>query len=91
MDLRGQDSPPHHCFAAFDVPVRGSTERGSIQMKADVERVRTIRLRKEAVESFLGGIRAQLTEQWDQLRCPAGCGEFEYRHRTRKLRQISTA
>jgi len=35
--------------------------------------------------SYVGGVANQL-EQWDDYRCPASCGTFEYRHRTRKLR-----
>jgi CheY-like chemotaxis protein len=35
--------------------------------------------------SFIGGVSARFPEQWDELACPAGCGEFQYRHRTRKL------
>ncbi len=26
-------------------------------------------------------------EQWDYYECPTGCGPFQYRHRTRKLRR----
>lgn len=29
------------------------------------------------------------TERWILYECPAGCGRFEYRQRTRKLRRIS--
>ena len=29
-------------------------------------------------------------EQWDEFRCAAGCGAFEYRHRTRRLRRQPT-
>ena len=37
--------------------------------------------------SHLGGVSNRLAEQWDDYTCPA-CGTFEYRHRTRKLREL---
>lgn len=37
--------------------------------------------------SHMGGVNARLAEQWDYFRCPAGCGEFQFRHRTGKLRR----
>jgi two-component system, chemotaxis family, response regulator PixH len=43
----------------------------------------------EYVKSFIGGVSARHPEQWDYFDCPTGCGTFQYRHRTRKLRQIS--
>ena len=43
----------------------------------------------EYQKSQVGGVSRTNPEQWDQLRC-AGCGgEFEYRHRTRKLRPVT--
>jgi CheY-like chemotaxis protein len=38
--------------------------------------------------SYVGGVSARNTEQWDYLACPGSCGTFEYRHRTRKLRSV---
>jgi DNA-binding response OmpR family regulator len=38
--------------------------------------------------SHVGGVSAQKPEQWDYYRCPRGCGEFQYRHRTRKVRAV---
>ena len=38
--------------------------------------------------SHVGGVSARNAEQWDQYICPATCGTFQYRHRTRKLRHI---
>jgi CheY-like chemotaxis protein len=35
--------------------------------------------------SHTGGVNAQSPEQWDYFECP-GCGPFQYRHRTRKLK-----
>jgi CheY-like chemotaxis protein len=35
--------------------------------------------------SHIGGVTAKLSEQWDYYRCPTGCGEYQYRHRTRKV------
>lgn len=41
------------------------------------------------VRSHIGGVTAQNSEQWDYFDCPAGCGAFQYRERTRKLRRVS--
>jgi DNA-binding response OmpR family regulator len=38
--------------------------------------------------SHIGGVSARHSEQWDYFECPAGCGAFQYRQRTRKLRKI---
>jgi len=40
-------------------------------------------------QSYIGGVRAVRTEQWDDYQCSSGCGQFEYRHRTRKLQRKS--
>jgi len=37
--------------------------------------------------SQIGGVPSA-TEQWDYYRCRGGCATFQYRHRTRKLRQV---
>ena len=37
--------------------------------------------------SHLGGVNQRQPEQWDEYVCPA-CGTFEYRHRTRRLREL---
>jgi CheY-like chemotaxis protein len=39
--------------------------------------------------SHLGGVNQYQPEQWDDYICPA-CGEFEYRHRTRRLRELTS-
>jgi two-component system cell cycle response regulator DivK len=39
--------------------------------------------------SHVGGVSARHAEQWDYYDCPTGCGTFQYRHRTRKLRRVS--
>ena len=39
--------------------------------------------------SHVGGVSRRHAEQWDAYLCGAGCGQFEYRHRTRKLRRIA--
>ena len=39
--------------------------------------------------SFVGGVSAKHSEQWDHYECPSGCGRFQYRQRTRKLREVS--
>jgi hypothetical protein len=41
------------------------------------------------LRSHVGGVNARSAEQWDYFECPAGCGEFQYRQRTRKLRRVS--
>jgi CheY-like chemotaxis protein len=38
--------------------------------------------------SHIGGVRSR-QEQWDSFICPASCGRFEYRQRTRQLRKVS--
>ncbi len=38
--------------------------------------------------SYIGGVNDRHSEQWDQYVCPACCGAFQYRQRTRKLRRI---
>lgn len=36
--------------------------------------------------SYVGGVSPRFPEQWDYFEC-ARCGAFQYRHRTRRLRQ----
>lgn len=36
--------------------------------------------------SYVGGVSAKHSEQWDDYECPSGCGTFQYRQRTRKVR-----
>lgn len=38
--------------------------------------------------SHVGGVSERHPEQWDYFECPAACGVFQYRHRTRKLRKV---
>jgi CheY-like chemotaxis protein len=38
--------------------------------------------------SHVGGVSARHQEQWDYFECPVGCGTFQYRQRTRKLRKV---
>jgi two-component system, cell cycle response regulator DivK len=38
--------------------------------------------------SHIGGVSARHLEQWDYYECAAGCGTFQYRERTRRLRKI---
>ena len=40
-------------------------------------------------KSHVGGVSAKHSEQWDSYVCPSGCGRFQYRQRTRKLREAS--
>jgi CheY-like chemotaxis protein len=40
-------------------------------------------------QSHIGGVSERHAEQWDEYTCPAACGVFQYRHRTRKLRRIA--
>lgn len=37
--------------------------------------------------SYVGGVSAKHKEQWDRYECSAGCGSFQYRQRTRTLRE----
>jgi DNA-binding response OmpR family regulator len=39
--------------------------------------------------SHIGGVNATHGEQWDYFACPTGCGDFQYRQRTRKLRHVA--
>ena len=41
------------------------------------------------MKSHLGGVSARYAEQWDYFQCTGGCGTFQYRHRTRRLRLVS--
>ncbi|HEX7798659.1 MAG TPA: response regulator [Vicinamibacterales bacterium] len=38
-------------------------------------------------ETFVGGVNSSHSERWDYYEC-ARCGRFQYRYRTRKLRQV---
>jgi hypothetical protein len=38
--------------------------------------------------SQVGGVSARNAEQWDYFICSRGCGTFQYRQRTRKLRKV---
>ncbi|MGE5246168.1 MAG: response regulator [Betaproteobacteria bacterium] len=40
------------------------------------------------MRSHIGGVNALHSEQWDYFECPSGCGTFQYRQRTRKLRKV---
>ena len=39
--------------------------------------------------SHIGGVSEHHREQWDHFECPANCGRFQYRQRTRKLRKLT--
>ena len=38
--------------------------------------------------SHVGGVSSKHAEQWDYFECARGCGTFQYRARTRKLRKV---
>ena len=38
--------------------------------------------------SHIGGVSERHREQWDYYECASGCGAFQYRQRTRKLRKV---
>lgn len=40
------------------------------------------------LRSYIGGVNANASEQWDIFDCPAQCGSFEYRHRTKRLKAL---
>jgi hypothetical protein len=44
--------------------------------------------RLQYLRSHIGGVSSKHPEQWDYFVCPSGCGDFEYRVRTRKLRKV---
>ena len=39
--------------------------------------------------SHVGGVSERHREQWDYFQCGNGCGTFQYRQRTRKIRKVS--
>jgi DNA-binding response OmpR family regulator len=39
--------------------------------------------------SHIGGVSASRSEQWDYYSCPRGCGAYQYRQRTRKVRRVA--
>ena len=39
--------------------------------------------------SHIGGVSEKHSEQWDYFECLTGCGQFQFRQRTRKLRRVS--
>ncbi len=39
------------------------------------------------LRSYIGGVNPRNVEQWDYYACR--CGEFQYRHRTRRIRKVS--
>lgn len=40
------------------------------------------------LRSHVGGVSERHPEQWDYFECGAGCGTFQYRQRTRRLRKV---
>ncbi len=42
-------------------------------------------------KSYVGGVSEKHSEQWDDYRCLGACGMFQYRHRTRKLRNCTAS
>ena len=38
--------------------------------------------------SHIGGVSSKHAEQWDYFECESGCGTYQYRARTRKLRKV---
>jgi two-component system, cell cycle response regulator DivK len=40
------------------------------------------------IKSHIGGVSERHAEQWDSFECTSGCGNFQYRQRTRKLRRV---
>ena len=39
-------------------------------------------------QSQVGGVSDRHPEQWDYFVCPGGCGVFQYRQRTRRIRRV---
>ena len=44
--------------------------------------------RMRYLRSHMGGVGSRVREQWDYFECTSGCGTFQYRQRTRKLRKV---
>jgi CheY-like chemotaxis protein len=40
------------------------------------------------VKSHVGGVSERHREQWDYFECAQGCGTFQFRQRTRKVRRV---
>lgn len=40
--------------------------------------------------SHVGGVSDRHPEQWDYFVCPGGCGTFQYRQRTRRVRRVDS-
>jgi len=40
------------------------------------------------VKSHIGGVNERHREQWDYFECTRGCGTFQHRQRTRKVRRV---
>jgi CheY-like chemotaxis protein len=40
------------------------------------------------VKSHIGGVSERHREQWDYFECNGGCGTFQHRQRTRKVRRV---
>jgi CheY-like chemotaxis protein len=40
------------------------------------------------VKSHVGGVSERHREQWDYFECATGCGTFQFRQRTRKIRRV---
>jgi CheY-like chemotaxis protein len=41
--------------------------------------------------SHVGGVNERQREQWDYFECAGGCGTFQFRHRTNKVRRVNGA
>lgn len=41
-------------------------------------------------QSHVGGVSDRHPEQWDYFVCPGGCGTFQYRQRTRRVRRVDS-
>jgi CheY-like chemotaxis protein len=41
------------------------------------------------VKSHIGGVSERHREQWDYFECGRGCGTFQYRQRTRRVRRVA--
>jgi two-component system, cell cycle response regulator DivK len=40
------------------------------------------------LRSHVGGVSVRHPEQWDYFECAGGCGTFQYRERTKKIRKV---
>jgi len=93
--MAGTDAPPN---TVEDTPVSGFRKRAWARqhrltttppIAPPALRCRLCDQPLQYCRSFVGGVNARHQEQWDEYSCPSGCASFEYRHRTRSVRELA--